>query len=97
MTTEQLLDYIKQAQARGISREQIKGMLMSSGWNEADIEEGLSAVTPTVAWKEEKKGHGIFFKFFIALIILAAIAGVIYYFKPWGIDLKSILDKYLAS
>ena len=43
MSNQQLIDYIKQAQAAGQSKEQIRAALLGSGWQEADVDEALVA------------------------------------------------------
>lgn len=47
MINEQLLNYIRQSLAGGISKENTKTALMSSGWAEQDIEEGFLTVSQT--------------------------------------------------
>lgn len=49
MVNQQLLDYIKQQSQQGISQEQIKSSLMSSGWQEKDIEEGFAFIQNPVS------------------------------------------------
>jgi len=44
MTTQELLDYIKQQLDQGVSREEIKNRLLSAGWQEKDIEEAFSVI-----------------------------------------------------
>lgn len=44
MTTQELLDYIKQQSEQGIDKEEIKKSLLSLGWAESDIEEAFSAI-----------------------------------------------------
>lgn len=41
MTTEEVLNYIREAKARGRSVDDIKTSLVSAGWKQADIEEAL--------------------------------------------------------
>jgi hypothetical protein len=48
MINDELLSYITAQKMRGVSREVIKSKLLSSGWVEADTEEGLSKVFTTV-------------------------------------------------
>lgn len=45
MVTQELLDYIKTALASGQSREAIMQTLIQNGWEAADAQEGLTAVT----------------------------------------------------
>ena len=47
MTTPEMLDYIKRQQQAGKSREEIAQALKNSGWQEADIQEGLGATAST--------------------------------------------------
>ena len=48
MSNQQLIDYIKQAQAAGQSKEQIRAALLGAGWREADVDEALGvAVQPS--------------------------------------------------
>jgi hypothetical protein len=56
MVNQQLLDYIKQQLEQNVSKEQIKGSLLTNGWLASDVEEGftvvmspLSAVSPAQA------------------------------------------------
>jgi hypothetical protein len=46
MPNQQLLDYIKQQLRAGSSAEQIKQDLLSSGWQEANVNEALSVLSP---------------------------------------------------
>lgn len=46
MTTPELIEYIKLQSARAIPRAEIKSILVNSGWNPADVEEGLQIVFP---------------------------------------------------
>jgi len=39
MPNQQLIDYIKQAQAAGQSKEQIRSALLGAGWRENKIEQ----------------------------------------------------------
>ena len=48
MTTQELLNYIKEQLRRGASKEDIKKNLLSSGWEEKDINEGLSVTSGTL-------------------------------------------------
>ena len=45
MVNQQLLDYIKQQLQQGISKEQIKGSLMTNGWQAQDIDEAFSFIS----------------------------------------------------
>src|SRR3989344_4380577 len=42
MVTQQLLDYINQQLQSGINKDQLKNTLITSGWNEKDIDEALN-------------------------------------------------------
>jgi len=44
MTTPEMLDYIKRQQQAGKNREEIAQALRHSGWQEADIQEGLGGI-----------------------------------------------------
>lgn len=46
MANQQLLDYIKQQLAEGVTEEDIKKPLLQNGWGDADINEALSALQP---------------------------------------------------
>lgn len=47
MTTPEMLDYIKRQQQAGKTREEIAQALRQSGWQEADIQEGLGNNAPS--------------------------------------------------
>ncbi|MBU2577968.1 hypothetical protein KKA69_04010 [Patescibacteria group bacterium] len=42
MVTQQLLDYINQQLQSGVNKDQLKNTLITSGWNEKDIDEALN-------------------------------------------------------
>lgn len=42
MVTQQLLDFINQQLQRGVNKDQLKSTLITSGWNEKDVDEALS-------------------------------------------------------
>src|SRR3989339_701570 len=44
MLTQELIEYIRQAQNAGMTPEQIRKALAESGWAEADITQALSAM-----------------------------------------------------
>ena len=44
MINQELLNYIKQQSSRGISKEEIKNNLITSGWSETDINEAFALV-----------------------------------------------------
>lgn len=44
MTTPQLLDYVRQQLAAGVSRDDLKKTLVTQGWSEQDINEALATV-----------------------------------------------------
>ena len=47
MSSQQLIDYIKQAQTAGQSKEQIRSALLGAGWQGKDVDDALSgAVFP---------------------------------------------------
>jgi len=46
MINQQLFDYIKQQLQQGAANEDIKAMLRSSGWPDADIEDAFSGLSP---------------------------------------------------
>ncbi len=41
MPNQQLIEYITQSIAQGVSKEDIKAALLGAGWKEADIDEGF--------------------------------------------------------
>lgn len=45
MINQQLLEYIKQQSAQGVSKEDIKKVLLDNGWQENDIDETFAAAT----------------------------------------------------
>jgi competence protein ComGC len=45
MITQQLLDYIREELKRGTSKEQIKNVLIASGWQAQDVEEAFSLIS----------------------------------------------------
>jgi len=47
MITSDLLDYIKQQLEQGFSKEQIKNVLLNSGWEEKDIDEAFYSILNT--------------------------------------------------
>jgi len=49
MLNQKLLDYIKQQLQQGISKEQIKNSLTSSGWEEQDVDEAFSFISNPVS------------------------------------------------
>ncbi len=63
MITQQLLDYIKQQLAQGISKEIINSNLLSQGWQQQDVDEAFSAAenqsvivpqSPQISFTSEK-------------------------------------------
>ncbi|MBI3379326.1 hypothetical protein HY029_01065 [Candidatus Gottesmanbacteria bacterium] len=60
MVTQELLDYIRQERAIGITPEEIKKNLLSSGWGEEDINQALSSVSAPETKKEELKFTSFF-------------------------------------
>lgn len=49
MINQELIDFIKKSRTAGQADEQIKSLLLSKGWSEADINEGFNSSQPTVA------------------------------------------------
>jgi hypothetical protein len=46
MINQPLLDYIKQQLQHGVSKEEIKKILMGNGWDASDVEEGFNTLAP---------------------------------------------------
>jgi len=75
-----MLDYIRQQLQQGVSREQIKGSLMTNGWQAQDIEEGFSAANAPVGPRQyspipsnpSKKMWKILAGILIAAVVLGA-------------------------
>lgn len=55
MRTEEMQEYIEKARAKGLSEDEIRAELKEAGWNDSDIEEGLSPMHG----KEEKELLGV--------------------------------------
>jgi len=56
MIDQRLIEYIKRERAKGITNEQIKSVLLSNGWKEADMPSIFeSANTPTTPFKPQQQ------------------------------------------
>ena len=83
MPNQQLIDHIKQAQAAGQSKEQIRSALLGVGWREKDTDDALSgAVFPdqlaTIGASHSSKM--IIIAVSLAAVLLFAGGGLAYYF-----------------
>lgn len=91
MITQQLLDYVRQQLAVGISRQNLAAALIAEGWPAADVEAAIAAVsgtTPAPAMQTLSVKRRIFhavayvLTFAIAYYVIAnvfALIAVIYY------------------
>ena len=83
MPNQQLIDYIKQAQAAGQSKEQIRAALLGAGWQEQDVDDVLSGAVLPVQSATSGASHSS--KLIIIAVLLAAIlfiagGGLAYFF-----------------
>lgn len=49
MVNEQLMDWIKENQAKGYTLDQLRANMVQSGYQEADIQEAFNSIQSTVA------------------------------------------------
>ena len=83
MPNQQLIDYIKQAQAAGQSKEQIRAALLGAGWQEQDVDDVLSGAVLPVQSATSGASHSsklIIIAVFLAAILFIAGGGLAYYF-----------------
>ncbi len=83
MVTEQLIDYIKQQLLNGVNKEDIKMLLLTNGWNENDIIQTfvtlenqstqINKQSSPSKWSEIS--NSIYYIVFVAILIIAGIAG----------------------
>ena len=82
MPDQQLIDYIKQAQATGQNKEEIKSALLGIGWQEKDVDDALSGAVFSAQSATSGVSHSS--KLIIIATSLAAVlfiaAGFTYYF-----------------
>ncbi|HOI60389.1 MAG TPA: hypothetical protein PKU93_03645 [Candidatus Pacearchaeota archaeon] len=94
MVTQQLIDYIKQQLGAGVSRDEIKNILLANNWQEADINEALASVGQSnpisesvqeniaeVQSKPNKKVKVILFIALVLIFVASSVFGYFYYFK----------------
>ncbi len=84
MPNQQLTDYIKNSKVAGQTDEQIKSALISSGWQEMDINDAFSMKSDEVIYHHQtQKSKPSFLKkflFFLASIIGQIVAMILLYF-----------------
>jgi len=84
MPNQQLIDYIKKSKAASQTDEQIKSALISSGWQEMDINDAFSMKSDGVAYhpqtQESKPSFLKKFLFFLASAIGQIVAIILLYF-----------------
>jgi hypothetical protein len=77
-------DYINSEISRGVSKEEIKQKLLSQGWDEADIAEGM----PNDSSKSSKLIPGII----IAVVLVGIIIGGFFFFSETSTEKNSSVD-----
>jgi len=83
MSSQQLIDYIKQAQTAGQSKEQIRAALLGSGWQEADVDDALSGTVFSAQSAVSGVSHSsklIIIVVSLAVVLFIAGGGFAYYF-----------------
>lgn len=81
MPNQQLIDYIKQAQAAGRGQEEIRAVLLAAGWGEEEINEALNFIASSVPVTISKLPLSKFTIIIASVIILfSASGGLAYYF-----------------
>lgn len=103
MTTQELLDYIKQKKEEGISREEIKKSLQDSGWEEGDIEEGFSSIENSFRGEDihyspqetPKKPKLLIVSAVLGLLIMAG--GVFGYFYYYAKSPEEVVKKMIEK
>jgi len=77
MITQELLIYIKQQLEQGVSREQIKSVLIASGWYEQDVEEGFYALESSASSPTNYANAPTSSPSKVAGIVVVSIVGVL--------------------
>jgi len=81
----ELLDYINQARQSGMSDEQIKQTLLSSGWSEQDIKAAIGVGPEPVSVDQTQAGRGKFIKIGLVLLLVVALIGTaLFAFSKFG-------------
>lgn len=88
MISQEIIDYIKNELARGVSEADLRKALSDAGWQATDIEEGFINInTPSIQLSSveqpvQKRSKKPFLIILILVIVLAIIAGVIFFIIP---------------
>lgn len=88
MPNQSMTNYINSEILRGVSKEEIKQKLLSQGWDEADIAEGM----PNDSSKSSKLIPGII----IVVVLVGIIIGVFFFFSKTGTEENSKITQPFA-
>lgn len=76
MINQKLIDYIKEELKRGVSKDIIKNVLLSKGWQEKDIEESFNLLKQEEQPTSFKRLSSVFSKKLI-VIIVSIVSGIV--------------------
>ncbi|MEI6478315.1 MAG: hypothetical protein WCO52_05015 [bacterium] len=76
MVTAELAEYVRQQLAAGHSKEGLRSLLVTNGWQEADVREALDQIAPS-APKVPMTGQT---KFLLILLLIVAVGGALYWY-----------------